>query len=71
VRAGLDADRLQADPLDARAPAGRHEQPVAPQVRAAIELQDEVVTLPPRGGGVHPEHQLDPVPAQGLAERRA
>src|SRR5215472_4761137 len=24
-----------------------------------------------RGGGVHPEHQLDSIPAQGLAERLA
>ena len=68
---GLDAHRLEADPLDARAPAGCHEQPVAPHVRAAVELQDVLVTLPPRGGGVHPEHQLDAVAAQGLAERLA
>ena len=69
MRVGVDADRLQADPRDARAPTGGHQQPVAPQVRTAVELQDILLTVPPRGGGVHPEHQLDPVPAQGLAER--
>ena len=68
---GLDADRLQADPLDARAPAGGHQQPVAAQLRTAVEAQDILVTFPPRGGGVRPEHQLDPVPAQGLGERLA
>lgn len=43
VGAGLDADRLKADPLEARASAGAHEQPVAPQVRTTIELQDILV----------------------------
>ena len=33
---GLDANRLEADPLNAWAPTGCHEQPVAPQVRTAI-----------------------------------
>ena len=68
---GLDADRLQADPLHPRAPAGGHQQPVAPQLRAAVELQDVLVAVAPRGGRVLPEDQLDPVPAQGLAERLA
>ena len=44
---------------------------VAPQVRTAVELQDVLVTLPPRGGGMHPEPQLDAVPAQRVAERLA
>ena len=33
ARVGLDADGLQAEPLDARAPAGGDEQPVAAQLR--------------------------------------
>ena len=65
------ADRLEADPLDARAPTGCHQQLVAPQLRTAVELQDILVAFPPRGGRVHPQHQLDSVPAQGLAERLA
>ena len=68
---GLDADRLEADPLDARAPAGCDQQPVAAQLRIAVEPQDVLVALAPRGAGVHPEHQLYSVAAQGLAERLA
>ena len=37
VRVGLDADRLQADPLDARTPPGGDEQPVAAQLAAVVE----------------------------------
>src|SRR5262249_11476041 len=66
----FNADRLEADAFDARPPTGRHEQPVAPQF-ATVEAQDILVTLPPRGGGVHPEHQLDSVRAKGLSERLA
>jgi hypothetical protein len=71
VRLDLDADRLQADPLDARAPAGGDQQLVAPQLRTVVELQHILVALPPGGGRALAEHQLDPVPAQGLAERLA
>ena len=42
-----------------------------PGPRAVVELQDKVVAVPPRAGRVHPEHQLDAVPAQGLTERVA
>src|SRR5215469_6748004 len=52
-------------PTVSRPSAGRHEQPVAPQF-ATVEAQDIIVALPPRGGGVHPEHQLDSVLAEGL-----
>ena len=55
----LHAHRLEADTLDARAPAGSHEQLVAAHVRAVVELQDIVLALAPRSGGAHPEHQLD------------
>ena len=71
ARVGLDADRLQADPCHARAAPGRHQQPVAALLAAVPELQDVVLAVAARGGGVHPEHQLDAVPAQGLAERLA
>ena len=68
---GLDADRLQADPLDARAPAGGDEQPVAAQLAAVVELEHVVVAVAPRGGRLHAECELDPVAAQHLAERLA
>src|SRR5262249_24557072 len=67
----LDAARPEADSLAARAPTGRDQELVAPQVRSAVELQDVLVPLPPRGGGVLPEPQLDAVPAQGLGQRLA
>ena len=35
---GLDADRLQAEPVDARAPAGGDEQAVAAQLAAVVEV---------------------------------
>ena len=35
------------------------------------KLQDVLVAVLPRGGGVLAEHQLDPVPAQRFAERLA
>ena len=49
VRVGLDADRLQADPLDPRAAAGGDEQAVAAQLAAVLELEDVVVAVAPRG----------------------
>ena len=71
VGVGRYADGLQPDPGNAWAPAGCDEQPVAPQLWTIIESQDKLVTFPPGGGGALPEYQLDPVPAQGLAERLA
>ncbi len=70
-RVRLDAHGLQADSLHPRAPAGRHQQPVTPPVGPVRELEDVLIALPPGGAGVHPEHQLDPVAAQGLGQRRA
>ena len=64
----LDADRLEADPLHPRPPAGGHQQPVAPQFPAAVEGQHVLLSVSPGGGGVHPQRQLNPVPAQRLAE---
>src|SRR5206468_8555504 len=60
----LDTDTLEADPLDAWASTGRHEQPVAAHVPLAVDLQDVLVTVPPRRGGLHPKHQLDSISAQ-------
>ena len=70
-RVGLDADRLQADAVDARAPAGGDEQAVAAQLAAVVELEDVVLAVAPRGGRVHAEDELDAVAAQDLAERLA
>ena len=73
VRAGLDADRLQAVGHP-RAPAGGHEQVVAAQLAAVLEGQDIVLALAPGGGGVHAQVELDAVSpqrlAEGLAQRR-
>ena len=71
ARVGLDADGLQPDPVDPRAPAGRDEQPVAAQLAAVVELEDVVVAVTPRRARVHAEHELDAVAAQHLAERLA
>jgi hypothetical protein len=40
VAAGLDADRLQAEPGDAGAPARGHEQAIAAQLATVVELED-------------------------------
>ena len=68
---GVDADRLQADPVDTRAPAGGDEQPVAAQLAAVVEREDVVLAVSPRRGRVHAEHELDALAAQDLAERLA
>ena len=44
---------------------------VTPQLASVLEAQDELVAVAPRRGRVHPEHELDSVPAQRLAERLA
>ena len=49
-RVGLDADRLEADALDARAPAGGHEQAVAAQLATVVELEDVVLAVAPGRG---------------------
>ena len=73
VRAGLDADRLQAVGHP-RAPAGGQQQAVAAQFAAVLEGQHIVLALAPGGGGVHAQVELDAVPpqclAEGLAQRR-
>ena len=48
VGVGDDADRFQTDPLDARAPAGGHEQTVAAQLPVIVELEDVLGALAPR-----------------------
>ena len=47
--------RLEADPVHAWAPAGGDEQTVAAQLAAVTQLQDVVVALAPRGGGLRTE----------------
>ena len=71
VRAGLHADRLQAKPVHAGAPAGGHEQAVAAQFAAVVEDQHVVLSVAPRSGRVHAKQQLDAIGAQHLAERFA
>ena len=68
---GFDADRLQPEPLDTRAPAGGHEQSIAAQLATVVELQDVVLALATAPRRLHAEHELDPVAAQRLAERLA
>ena len=46
---GFDADGLEAEPIDARTPAGGDQQPVAAQLAAVIEFEAVVLTLAPRG----------------------
>ena len=65
---GFDADGLEAEPIDARTPAGGDEEPVAAQLPAVVEFQGVALALAPRGGRVHAECELDAVPAQGAGE---
>jgi len=55
VGVSLDADRLEAEALDSRAPAGGHEQAVAAQLASVLELEDVVLALAPRRGCVGAE----------------
>ena len=71
ARVGVDADRLQADARDPRAPAGGDEEPVAAQLAAVVELEHVVVAVAARGGDVRAEDELDAVAAQDVAERLA
>src|SRR5262249_49577632 len=71
VGSGLDADRLETDALDAWAPTGCNEQPVTADIDASVEIENELVALPSRGNGLHPEHELDAGAAQRFAERLA
>jgi hypothetical protein len=53
ARAGRPRERrdgLQTEAFDARAPAGRHEQAVAAQLAAVVELKDVVAPVAPRSG---------------------
>ena len=71
VRVGLDADGLEPDAVDARAPAGRDQQAVAAQLAPVVERQDVVVAFAPRGGRLDAEDDLDAVAAQRVGERLA
>ena len=71
MRVGSDTDGFETDALDPRTPTRCHEQSVAPQFRTVVQLQHEFIAVPPGGGGVHPQHQLDSIATQRLAKRRA
>ena len=70
MRAGLGADRLQAGG-HARPAACGDEQAIAARLTAVLDGQDVVLAVPPSGGRVHAEYELDAVAAQDLAERLA
>src|SRR5947209_3203034 len=67
----LNTHRLQADALDAGAPAGCDKQSVASQLAGVIEPQHILVAFPPCRGRVLSKHQLYSIPAQRLAQRLA
>ena len=51
--------------------AGGDQQPVAAQLAAVVQDQHVVLAVAPGGGRLRAEGELDPVPAQHLAERLA
>ena len=67
----FDADRLQAEPLDARPAAGGDEQAVAAQLVPVVQHEHVLVAVASRFGRVRAEGELDAVAAQDLAERLA
>jgi hypothetical protein len=69
ARLGLNADGLQPDAVDARAPAGGDEQAVAAQLAAVVELQHVVPARAARGAHVDAEDELDPVASAGSPRR--
>jgi hypothetical protein len=73
VRVRLHADALQADPADARTPAGGDEQLLAAQLAPVVELEHVLLALAlaPRRARVRREDQLDAFVAKHFAERLA
>src|SRR5204863_8628550 len=69
--AGVEADGLEADALDARAAAGGDEHPIAPQLRPLLELEHVVLAVAPGTARVLAEPQLDALGLERLAERLA
>ena len=67
----LHADGVEADVIDARSAAGRHEQALRAQVVAPRELDDVLVTIAADGAGVLAEVELDPVCRERGAQRVA
>jgi len=57
VAVRLDSDRLEADAVDARTPARGHEQAVAAQRAAVVELEHVVLALAPRARRVRAEDE--------------
>src|SRR3954471_23935407 len=71
TRVGLDADGLESDVGDPRAPSGRDEQALAAKGPSVGEGQDVVVALAPRAGGLDADDDLDAVAPQSVGERLA
>ena len=66
-----DADRLQPDPVHARASSGGHQQMIAAQLPTVAQRQHEVLAVAGGGGRLHPERELDPVRSQRLGQSLA
>src|SRR5581483_9744065 len=66
-----DADGLEPDSLDARAPSGRHQQMIAAQVPPILESQDEVLPIAGGRDRLHTERELDSVAPQRVTQRLA
>ena len=62
---------LQPDALHPWPPARGHEEALSSQLRAVVELQDELLTVPHRLGRGDAEMELNAVTTQRLAERLA
>ena len=63
VPVGVDADRVEADPVHAGAPAGGDEQVVAAHLAAVIEREDVVLGVAPGRRRLDAQDQFDSVTA--------
>ena len=74
VAVGVDADRVEADPLYTGAPARGHEQVVAAQLSTVLQCQDVIFAVAPGRRCLDTQHKFDAVApkhfAQRLAQRR-
>ena len=69
--AGLDADGLEAEPVDARATTRGHQETFAAHLGPSVELDDELAVFVAHRRGLRADRHLDAVPAQRLAQRLA
>ena len=65
----LDADGVEAEPLDPRPSPGGDQQPVAAQLPAVVEHHDVVLAVAPGRGHADGQRELDALTAQDLAQR--